>query len=115
MNPGGLRADMNGNNAGGYPAELSYKQAATVQPFANTLVNVKLTGAQIKAALEQQWQPAGSSRPFLRLGTSKGFTYTYDPAAPSGSPDQDHVAQRRSDRANQDLLGHGQLVPVDRW
>ena len=80
MNPGGLRADMLGNDAGGYPAVLTYKQAANVQPFANTLVNMKLTGAQIRKVLEQQWQPAGASRPFLRLGTSKGFNYTYDPS-----------------------------------
>ncbi|QWF20406.1 bifunctional metallophosphatase/5'-nucleotidase [Nocardioides sp. LMS-CY] len=79
MNPGGLRADMLGNNAGGYPAVLTYKQAANVQPFANTLVNMRLTGAQLRAVLEQQWQPAGASRPFLRLGVSQGFTYTYDP------------------------------------
>ena len=67
-----------------YPTTLTYKQAANVQPFANTLVNMKLTGAQIKAALEQQWQPAGAARPFLRLGISKGFTYTYDPRAAAG-------------------------------
>lgn len=81
MNPGGLRADMVGSDADGYPATLTYQQAATVQPFANTLVNMTLTGAQIKTVLEQQWQPAGASRPFLRLGISKGFAYTYDPAA----------------------------------
>jgi len=85
MNPGGLRADMVGNNAGGYPADLTYKQAATVQPFANSLVNMDLTGAQIRTALEQQWQPAGASRPFLRLGSSTGFTYTYDPTKAAGS------------------------------
>ena len=27
----------------------------------------------------------GASRPFLRLGTSKGFTYTYDPSPAAGS------------------------------
>ncbi len=64
---------------------LTYKQAAEVQPFANGLVNMDLTGAQIKAALEQQWQPAGASRPFLKLGLSKGFTYTSDPDAAQGS------------------------------
>lgn len=80
MNPGGLRKDMLGA-PGGYPAAVTYKQAADVQPFANTLVNMTLTGAQIKTVLEQQWQPAGASRPFLRLGTSAGFTYTYDPEA----------------------------------
>jgi 5'-nucleotidase len=83
MNPGGLRADMLGN-PGGYPATLTYKQAAVVQPFANTLVNMQLTGANIKLALEQQWQPTGASRPFLRLGASEGFTHTYDPTAPAG-------------------------------
>ncbi|WP_165807260.1 ExeM/NucH family extracellular endonuclease [Nocardioides currus] len=87
MNPGGLRQDMVGN-AGGYPTTLTYKQAAVVQPFANTLVNMKMTGAQIKTALEQQWQRDGAgnipTRPFLRLGTSKGFRYTYDPSRTEG-------------------------------
>ncbi|MCW2739057.1 5'-nucleotidase C-terminal domain-containing protein [Nocardioides sp.] len=88
MNPGGLRADMTGA-AGGYPANLTYKQAAVVQPFANTLVNMKLTGAQIKTVLEQQWQrdAAGAvpTRPFLRLGVSDGFFATYDPAKAEGN------------------------------
>jgi 5'-nucleotidase len=88
MNPGGLRADMLGvPPAAGdpdYPRVLTYKQAAVVQPFANTLVNMDLTGAQIKTTLEQQWQPAGSSRPFLKLGISKGFLYTSDPTKPAG-------------------------------
>ncbi len=84
MNPGGLRADMTGSSSS-YPTTLTYRQAANVQPFANTLVNMKLTGAQVRTALEQQWQPAGASRPFLRLGISRGLTYTYDPAAAAGS------------------------------
>lgn len=81
MNPGGLRQDMVGSNASGYPATLTYQQAAVVQPFANTLVNMQLTGAQIKTVLEQQWQRDAlnkvATRPFLRLGVSDGFTYTY--------------------------------------
>jgi 5'-nucleotidase len=89
MNPGGLRADMAGNAAEGYPAPLTYRQAANVQPFANTLVNMRLTGEQIRRVLEEQWQPAGASRPFLRLGTSEGFEYTYDPDAAAGSRVQD--------------------------
>ncbi|MFD1249004.1 ExeM/NucH family extracellular endonuclease [Nocardioides ginsengisoli] len=80
MNPGGLRDDM-GGTVNGNARDLTYKQAAVVQPFANTLVNMRLTGAQIKKVLEQQWQrdAAGKvpTRPFLRLGVSKGFTYTY--------------------------------------
>ena len=84
MNPGGLRTDMGGTNG-----ILSYKQAAVVQPFANTLVNMKLTGAQIKTVLEQQWQRDGAgnvpSRPFLRLGVSEGFFSTYDPTKAEGN------------------------------
>ena len=78
MNPGGLRADI----AAG---EVTYREAADVQPFANTLVTFNLLGSQVKEVLEQQWQPAGSSRPFLKLGVNKELTYTYDPAAPAGS------------------------------
>ncbi|WP_439593149.1 5'-nucleotidase C-terminal domain-containing protein [Microbacterium sp.] len=81
MNPGGLRADMVGTGTGAFPRTLTYKQAAVVQPFANTLVNLQLTGAQIKTVLEQQWQRdaynALPSRPFLRLGVSDAFQYTY--------------------------------------
>jgi 5'-nucleotidase len=78
MNPGGLRADLLGG-------QVTYKQAAGVQPFANTLVSMNLTGAQIKSVLEEQWQPAGASRPFLKLGVNKELTYTYNPNAPTGS------------------------------
>ena len=49
---------------------------------------MRLTGAQIKTVLEQQWQRDSEgnvpSRPFLRLGTSEGFEYSYDPALPEG-------------------------------
>jgi 5'-nucleotidase len=86
MNPGGIRTDLLFASSG--PADpdgtVTYREAATVQPFANTLVTIDLTGAQLKAVLEQQWQPAGSARPFLKLGVSDGFSYTYDPAAASG-------------------------------
>ena len=85
MNPGGLRTDMVGN-AGAFPRELTFKQAADVQPFANSLVNMNLTGAQIKTVLEQQWQAAGAARPFLKLGISKGFTYTSIPPAAARPP-----------------------------
>ena len=83
MNPGGLREDI--KSAAGYPSTLTFRQAAGVQPFANTLVNMDLTGAQIESLLEEQWQPAGADRPFLRLGISEGFTYAYTPP-PAGSP-----------------------------
>jgi 5'-nucleotidase len=89
MNPGGLRADLTyaGTGAGDPDGNVTYKEAAVVQPFANTLVTMDLTGAQLKQVLEEQWQPAAASRPFLKLGVSKGLEYTYDPGAAAG----DHI------------------------
>ncbi|MCW5893355.1 MAG: bifunctional metallophosphatase/5'-nucleotidase [bacterium] len=81
MNPGGLRTDIKLGDDGGI---VTYREAANVQPFANTLNTLTLTGAQVKTVLEQQWQPAGASRPFLKLGVNKALTYTFDPARPSG-------------------------------
>ena len=85
MNPGGLRADLLYASSGdGDPdGNVTYKEAATVQPFANTLVTLDLTGEQIVQVLEEQWQPDGAGRPFLKLGVS-GLTYTYNPYAPKG-------------------------------
>ncbi len=86
MNPGGLRADLTAASTG--PADpagnVTYKEAASVQPFANTLVTMTLSGAQLRSVLEEQWQPSGSSRPFLKLGVSGALKYSYDPAAPAG-------------------------------
>ena len=80
MNPGGLRADL----LYGEDGTVSYKDAAEVQPFANTLITFNLTGAQIREALEQQWQPAGSERNKLHLGISEGLAYTYVEDAAQG-------------------------------
>ncbi len=86
------------------PPTLTYKQAAVVQSFANTLVNMKLTGAadQDGARAAVAARPDGTScrsRPFLRLGVSKGFFATYDPTRARGRPGHGHVAQRQGDRA----------------
>ncbi|WP_127498930.1 ExeM/NucH family extracellular endonuclease [Actinoplanes solisilvae] len=81
MNPGGLRADL----LYGADGTITYAGAFSVQPFANDVVTQTLTGAQIKQVLEEQWQPAGASRPVLHLGVSKGLTYSYDVSRPQGS------------------------------
>lgn len=88
MNPGGLRSDLKYAASPTTPGDgtgvVTYQEAAGVQPFANTLVTTQLTGDIIKQALEQQWQPAGASRPILHLGVSQGFEYTYDPTRDAG-------------------------------
>jgi 5'-nucleotidase len=80
MNPGGLRADLLFAPDG----VVTYSEAFSVQPFSNDVVTKTYTGAQIKQVLEEQWQPAGASRPKLHLGVSKGFAYTYLPDNPAG-------------------------------
>lgn len=88
MNPGGIRQDLFyaavANRPGDGPGVVTYSEAFDVQPFANTVTTQTFTGAQIEQVLEEQWQPADASRPFLFLGISEGFSYTYNPAAPKG-------------------------------
>ena len=76
MNPGGIRADLV-VAAGG--ANITWNDLFTIQPFGNTLVKMNLTGAQIKALLEQQWQPTITR--FLQIS---GLGYTWNAALPVG-------------------------------
>lgn len=86
MNIGGVRASLlqstitNGEEYG----EVTYAEAYAVNPFGNMIVTVDLTGADIKAALEQQYDPT-RSRQYLALGVSDGFSYTWDDSQPQGS------------------------------
>lgn len=76
MNPGGLRSDLTyAQSAGEGDGVVTFGEAFTFQPFGNTLFTFEMTGAEIVSVLEEQCQPAGSSRPFLHLGVSQGFTY----------------------------------------
>ena len=76
-NPGGVRAPLAGRPDG----TVTYEQLFTVQPFSNNLVTMTLTGAQLRAVLEQQW--AGQPRDRV-MQASRGFSYTWDAARPSG-------------------------------
>jgi 5'-nucleotidase len=76
MNPGGVRSDLTyAETSGEGDGVVTYGEAFTFQPFGNTLKTFPMTGAEIQAVLEDQCQPVGSSRPFLHLGVSEGFTY----------------------------------------
>jgi len=76
MNPGGVRSDLTyASSDGEGDGVVTFGEAFTFQPFGNTLVTYDMTGAQIISVLEEQCQPVGSSRPFLHLGVSEGFTY----------------------------------------
>jgi len=76
MNPGGVRSDLTYlASAGEGDGVVTYGEAFTFQPFGNTLKTFPMTGAQIVSVLEEQCQPDFTSRPFLHLGVSEGFTY----------------------------------------
>jgi 5'-nucleotidase len=75
MNPGGIRTDLLKKEDG----KVTYAELFAIQPFSNALVTMDLTGAQIKALLEQQW--INQPKPRI-LQVSKGFTYTWDNARP---------------------------------
>ena len=76
-NPGGIRTDIDKHDDG----TVSYAEIFASQPFRNQLVTLTLTGAQIKAMLEQQWHDP--TRPRV-LPASKGFAYSWDPTKPEG-------------------------------
>ena len=85
MNPGGLRDELYYEpTRSEAPGEVTYAEAASINPFANTLMTTDITGAQLIEVLEEQWQPEGSSRPFLKLGVSENLSYTFDPDAAKG-------------------------------
>ncbi len=85
-NPGGIRTDLlySQISGGELPGQVTYAEAFAVQPFSNTLVTMTLTGAQLKAALEQQ-ATAGSDGSGRMLQISYSLTYTWTASAPVGS------------------------------
>ena len=84
MNAGGIRADIN-------VGPITYGEAFSVQPFANVLVTMDMTGAQIDALLEQQFQGGNG---VLQIPAS--LTYDRSTAPPPGSRISEHPDRRRS-------------------
>lgn len=77
MNPFGVRAPLT-PGAGG---ALTFGDIYAVQPFNNSLVTQSLTGAELKALLEQGFDATG---PEQALIPSAGFSYSYDKSRPVG-------------------------------
>ncbi len=72
MNPGGVRGTT------GFPAgEITYAKAFEIQPFGNTMVTMRLTGAQLLEVLKEQWCGATSTRILL---PSASVHYTFSAA-----------------------------------
>ncbi|MFD5631390.1 bifunctional metallophosphatase/5'-nucleotidase [Streptomyces sp. NPDC127072] len=78
MNPGGIRAGLTYAASGGEgDGVVTFGEAYTVQPFANTVNLVDLTGAQVITALQQQVSGLNEASPKI-LQISAGLTYTLD-------------------------------------
>ncbi|MEU4551658.1 5'-nucleotidase [Micromonospora violae] len=95
MNPGGVRADL---DAG----PVTYEEAFTVQPFANNLVTLDLTGEQLYCLLEQQFVTGRTLYPSATVG------YVVDPDGTTGTVD-DPCAGTRVVRGSLTFAG----TPVD--
>lgn len=78
MNPFGIRAPIV-PAAGG---TVTFGMIYATQPFNNDLVTFSLSGAELKAVLEQSFADSG---PEQFLTPSAGFTYTVDRSAPAGA------------------------------
>lgn len=71
MNAGGVRRDL-------YPGSLTYNDLFELQPFANSLVLVRLSGEQLKGVLEKL---VAGARPG---GYVSGLIVSYDPTRKNG-------------------------------
>lgn len=75
MNPGGVRASINATDG-----KVTFGDIYTVQPFGNNLQVKEMTGAQLRAVLEQQFDgPDGRALLF-----AAGLTYSFDRSRPQG-------------------------------
>ncbi|MEI6509540.1 MAG: 5'-nucleotidase C-terminal domain-containing protein [bacterium] len=78
MNPGGIRANIV-SSSGVYPYNVIWNDLYTVQPFDNLLTSMDLTGAQIKALLEQCYGPANPSKKMLQVSGIRFSTKVSNP------------------------------------
>ena len=110
VNPGGLRSEFPGSlrsDINSKADNVTVSDIVSVAPFANNLWTTKLTGAQLKSVLEEQWQADASgnmaTRPYLQLGLSSNVTYTY-----TGEASAEGFAQRGNHI--QDIYVNGKKV-----
>ena len=87
MNPGGIRADLVENANG----DVTYGAAFTVQPFNNFVVSMDLTGAQVRALLNEQWNGGNEATvTFNKILQVSGISYTWNKTL-AGLPNTDAI------------------------
>ncbi len=75
VNSGGIRSSWD-------KGPVTYSKAYEVMPFANTIVLLDLTGAELLAALEEGIPAPGKNG--AQLQVSRGFAYVHDRSKPEG-------------------------------
>ena len=86
MHSGGIRAALQPDADG----NVRFDQLYAIQPFGNTLVGMTLTGAQIRAVLEDTYAvPLSSSGRKRILSPNADLRWRHDPHAPEGDQVQD--------------------------
>ena len=78
MNPFGIRAALVPGEGG----VLTFGDLYAAQPFNNTLITQTMTGAELKAVLEQCFDANGPEQVLI---PSAGFSFSYDRSRPVGS------------------------------
>lgn len=83
-NAGGVRNDLlfNEDDPNLKDGDVTYSELQSVMPFTNNQWVVKLTGAQLKELVEEQFHEDGT---YNHISFSSNFTYAYDPEAPVGN------------------------------
>jgi 5'-nucleotidase len=76
INSTGVRTSMIPDGQG----KITYGQIFALQPFGNNLVVKTMSGAEIKALLEQQFETGATGKASVKslLVPSRGFAFTYD-------------------------------------
>jgi 5'-nucleotidase len=100
INSGGVRTDLVPRADG----SITYGQIFALEPFGNTLVVRMLTGAQLKALLEHQFDAQGL-RPSV-LVPSANFHFAYDLSKPEG----EHIVAMSLDGKQIDPNGRYRVV-----
>jgi 5'-nucleotidase len=123
-NPGGLRDELfyegvEGSDTNG-DGVITYAEANAVLPFVNNLWTVKLTGAQFKQVLEQQWQTDATgnvvtSRPFQHLGLSDNVAVTLEATKAAGQPGDFGTRRWRAAGPGPHVHHRNRVVPGHRW
>lgn len=81
INTSGVRTGLGGADDG----VMTYGEIFAMQPFGNVLQVLDLSGADLRAALEEQFCGSGLATPcFTLLAPSATLTYAYDRSRPAG-------------------------------